>query len=279
MLKETWLWMILSELPLMENRENDFCNLILSELQELRSMSFAKTQYGRYQLTALGKLVNQSMLNPLSADRILKCLIAIKNNMGNFEESDFEGCILNAVGLAFEMRVSPFDRPRKTNSESVAKLRKQLARFGIFHDKHSTLLAGVLQSWTKGHAIDEIIKEFNLNASDQGLLEEIVPKNALWILHSIRSLAQMLGYPSALMSKIKDIETYIQAGTDSKVAADLISMQIPALGRSSALFITERFHPVDVSALKEIRELDFKKEFPGKEDLSAKILKDIIQKV
>nr|MDO8081696.1 DEAD/DEAH box helicase [Candidatus Freyarchaeota archaeon] len=277
-LKKTWLWEILCELSIIEDVDKNFSSLISSELEELVDMGFLKVGQRGYELTQLGHLVNLSLLSPISAKKVIDCIRSIKTNLPAMQESDIDYCVLNAVGLTYEMRVSPFERPRKLRAES-ASLRHRLNTFEMLSDNQSILLAAVLYRWIKGYSVDEIIKEFGLHASDHGLLEEIMPKNALWVLQFVKRVSKEIGCPQNLVSRIEELTAFVSEGTDNKIAAKLIEFQIPGLGRSSTLYLVEKLRPVNLSEFTKIQESDFKKQFPGKEELSARILKEIVQKL
>ena len=106
-----------------------------------------------------------------------------------------------------------------------------------------------------------------------------MPKNALWVLHCVKKLSQGIGCPPRLLSRIDELAAFVSAGTDDKTATNLIELQIPGLGRSSVLFLMEKFRPVDLSAFAKIQESEFKKQFPGKEEMSARILEQIVQRL
>jgi len=278
-LKKTWLWKIVSELTFLKDIDKGFSCLIRSELEQLVAMNFVKVGQKGYELTPLGRFVNLSLMSPISADRIIKCLQSIKTRVSAIQQADIDICILNAVGLAYEMRTSPFDRPRKLETEFAISLKERLKTLGVIFDDLSILLAAVLYKWVKGRLVDEIIEEFNLHASDHGFLEEIVPKNALWMLHCMKKLAQGIGCPSSLISRIEELSVFVSTGTDNSTAAKLLELQIPGLGRSSVLFLMEKCQPADVSTFAEIQKSQFLRLFPGKEEMASEILKQIMQRI
>jgi replicative superfamily II helicase len=278
-LKKTWLWKILCELTLLKDVDKGFSRLIASELEQLVDMDFVKVGRKGYELTPIGRFVNLSLLNPISAKRIIDCIQSMKDHLPVMQESDIDYCVLNAVGLAYEMRTSPFDRPRKLQAKSALILKDRLSALDVVFDNWSILLAAVLYRWIKGSLVDDIIEEFGLHPSDHGFLEEIVPKNALWVLHCVKKLSQGIGCPPRFLSRIDELATFVSAGTDDKTATNLIELQIPGLGRSSVLFLMEKFRPVDLSAFAKIQESEFKKQFPGKEEMSTRILEQIVQRL
>lgn len=101
----------------------------------------------------------------------------------------------------------------------------------------------VLYRWSRGKSVDDIIEEFDLNRADHGLLEEIIPTNALWVLHSISRLSRIIGCSSEFVSRIDEMTTSVSNGTDSRIVNKLMELQIPGVGRNTALFLVERFEP------------------------------------
>jgi replicative superfamily II helicase len=278
-LKKTWLWKILCELMFIEEIDKGFSRLIHSELEELVAMRFVRSGQKGYELTPLGRFVNLSLLNPISAYRIIECLRNIKTRFQTLAEQDIDFCILNAVGMAYEMRTSPFDRPRMLRTEFALNLRDRLRTLGISYDDSSILLAAALHRWIKGYLVDNIIEEFGLHASDHGFLEEIVPKNALWVLHCMRRLAQAIGCSPELVSRIEELTTFVSTGTDNSTATQLIDLQIPGFGRSSVLFLIKSFQLPNASAFAKIGESELKELFPGKEEMACKILKQMAERL
>lgn len=278
-LKKTWLWRVVSDLPFIEEIERVFPLFVTQEINELVSMGFLKAvDKQRWELTALGSLVNRTLLSPPSAKRIEDALIALlTKKTSRTSQNIIDLCLYNIVGLAFEMRLNPLDHvSEKSQSRTEMSHAIALRALSIPFDKWSLRIGSALEMWANGRAVEDIIRALSLTAADYGLLEELIPKNGAWVLQSMKLILMALRNGSELAASVERLMTSVSSGTNNEIAKSLISWDIPGLGRSSALHIVDRFGPKDVKALSKVNEGEFLKEFSAKPELSKRVFLEIL---
>jgi replicative superfamily II helicase len=278
-LKKTWLWQVISDLPFIEEIERVFPLFIGKEIDELASMGFLKpTHHNTWELTALGSLVNRTLLSPLSAKRIEDGLRSLLTVTTRVTPNVVNSCLFNIVGLAFEMRVNPLDQVSVKSLSPTERNHERVFRSLLIpHDKWSLRIGTALEMWAHGTSVDDMIQTLSLTESDYGLLEELIPKNGAWVLQSMKLISHALPGGNKLVSDIDSLIASVSAGTDNEIAKSILSWDIEGLGRSSALYIIDKFKPQNLEALSKLGEERFVKQFSTKEDLSKKVYSQILK--
>lgn len=137
--------------------------------------------------------------------------------------------------------------------------------------KNAGFKATILDLWTNGLEVEDIIGRLRLNISYYSFVSSDIPKNATWVLRVLKAMAPSLREP------ISNIITYIETGSKSEVALSLQGVH-RSLGRNSIISISRLFGLSSKSDLTSIAEADFVGRFRDKPNLAREVYAAIKEK-
>lgn len=252
--RKTWFWKLA---PLDARRT--FEKYIDLELWKLQVYGFASvTPTGEVQPTSVGKVVNSSVLSPLSVK------ILIENTRRTLESKrtgdEFDLLVLGLVAIPFEVsnndeQVKAIKLDERTKfMESIivpdSKIYERYQRTELAR-QYST----VLKYWIDPLPIGVVLTKCGLDPSaDAALLEELLPRDAYWVLSTVASFpAGTVGLTDVQHKRIRQLAEFCRIGASDPFVIRLLDMGLSHLGRDTAIVLAAhlREKEVGIDAMSE----------------------------
>jgi len=252
--RKTWFWKLA---PLDARRT--FEKYIDVELWKLQVYGFASvTPTGEVQPTSVGKVANSSVLSPLSVK------ILIENTRRTLESKrtgdEFDLLVLGLVAIPFEVsnndgQVKAVKLDERTKfMESIivpdSKIYERYQRTELVR-QYST----VLKYWIDPLPTGVVLSKCGLDPSaDAALLEELLPRDAYWVLSTVASFpAGTVGLTDVQHKRIRQLAEFCRIGASDPFVIRLLDMGLPHLGRDTAIVLAAylRERKVGIHAMSE----------------------------
>jgi replicative superfamily II helicase len=253
--RKTWFW----KLAPMDARRM-FEKYIDVELWKLQVYGFASvTPAGEIQPTSAGKVANSSVLSPLSVKILIESTRRIVESKRTGEEFDL--LALGLVAIPFEVanndeRVKAVKLDARTEfMESIivpdSKINERYQRTELAR-QYST----VLKYWIDPLPTGAVLAKCGLDSSaDAALLEELLPRDAYWVLSTVASFPTgTVGLTDVQRTRIRRLAEFCRIGASDSFVIHLLDMGLPHLGRDTAIVLAGyvRERQVRVEALSEL---------------------------
>jgi replicative superfamily II helicase len=252
--RKTWFWKLA---PLDARRT--FEKYIDVELWKLQVYGFASvTPIGEVQPTSVGRVANSSVLSPLSVK------ILIENTRRTLESKrtgdEFDLLVLGLVAIPFEVsnndeKVKAVKLDERTKfMESIivpdSKIHERYQRTELAR-QYST----VLKYWIDPLPTGVVLAKCGLDPSaDAALLEELLPRDAYWVLSTVASFpAGTVGLTGVQHKRIRQLAEFCRIGASDPFVIRLLDMGLSHLGRDTAIVLAAylREREVGIDAMSE----------------------------
>jgi helicase len=273
--QQTWFWRNSnhSERTIFEGHIN-------TELRKLRVYGFITTnQAGEIEATPTGRIVNRSVLTPLSVTNLLDKTRKVVQSNKTGEEFDL--LVLGLVAIPFEVKSNDDQVNDVKLDKSTAFLESIMTIDNRIYEKvqrteMTRKYATVLRRWIDRLPIDEVLSECGLDpSSDAALLEELLPRDAYWVLSTIASFPkEAVRMSDAQRKRIRELGEYCKIGASDPLVIDLLNRGLKHMGRDTAIKIAG-FLSKKGRKLETLEESELVSLFPDNEETARLLYTEI----
>jgi len=234
--RQTWFWKK-SDI----NDRITFEKHIGTELWKLQVYGFtAPLPGGGIEVTPLGRIVNRSVLTPLSVSNLLdKTRKVVASGKTGLE---FDLLVLGLVGIPFEVK-SNDDQVRDVKTDKSTdflenvitpdkRIKEEVQRTELVR-RYAT----VLRHWIDKLSIDDVLSKCGLDpSSDAALLEELLPRDAYWVLSTVATLPKdAVKMTDSQRKRIRELAEYCKIGASDPLVIELLNKGLQHMGRDTAI--------------------------------------------
>jgi len=258
--RKTWFWKKAGS-----DARKTFERYIDTELTKLQVYGFATiAPTGEVGPTPVGRVANSSVLSPLSV-RIL-----IDNARRALESKrtgdEFDLLMLGLVAIPFEVSsndrqvkaVKPDERTKFLETIMIpnAKIYERYQRTEL-----AKQYATVLKYWIDPLPTAVVLSKCGLDPSaDAALLEELLPRDAYWVLSTVASfLPEAVRMTDAQRKRVRQLAEFCKIGASEPSVIGLLNMGLQHLGRDTAIvlagYLRERKARIDTITEAELMRL------------------------
>jgi helicase len=234
--RQTWFWRNLNSLD-----RTTFEGHLATELKKLHVYGFVSTTpSGEIEATTVGRIANRSVLTPLSVKNILDKTRKVIDSKKTGEEFDL--LVLGLVALPFEVMGNDKEVEDVKPDKSTAFLETVITLDTGIWEKVQRIemarkYATVLRYWIDKLTIDEVLSKCGLDpSSDAALLEELLPRDAYWVLSTIAGLPkEAIRMSDAQRKRIRELAEYCKVGASDPLVTELLNKGYRQMGRDTAI--------------------------------------------
>jgi len=238
--RKTWFWKLAPP-----DLRRTFEKYIDIELHKLQVYGFASVNSrGEVQPTPVGKVANSSVLSPLSVKILLENTRRALESKRTGEEFDL--LVLGLVAIPFE--VSDNDEQVKAVKLDVQTkfMESIIVPDSKIYEKYQRTelarqYATVLKHWIDPLTTGQVLTKCGLDPSaDAALLEELLPRDAYWVLNTVSSFpVGTIGMTDVQHRRIRQLAEFCKIGASDPSVIALLNMGLPHLGRDTAVILAE----------------------------------------
>jgi len=272
-LRQSWFWARADD-----QKKQEFIDHIKIELWNLGAnygLITYKEDSGEIEITSAGKMARKIMLSPFSTVNLIDN--AQKIFKKKHDEKSLKFLILSLVGIPSEVRENDSAMKRvqvPPEFQSISGILKQNPIFKeqldrtVLCPKYGT----ILWYWINSFPTEDILKLCNLDLSaDAALLEETLPNNAYWVLHTLASTPDSaLRMTQEQRNLVTQLAIDCRFGSSDPLVHELLSVGFKHIGRNTAIRLAKYMRKKKKN-IKQLAESDFLDLFP-KNPESAKLL-------
>ena len=277
-IKAGWFW------KQSQSPESEFKIIEIGKrtIDTLEDLGFITKNENNFEITSLGKIVNESMLAPHSASNIVSCLEYLFTT--ELDTKTMLNFILILACIPIEIRDN--DRIIKNISipEPISKLKQTFLeivdlRIDTISLDYALKYASLLYYWINSEPTNTILELCGINESSvEAFIEEGIVKQSYWIFSTIIQISEYLeSKKPEVIEEIKKVSQYCDKGTLDPVILELLQGDIKYIGRNSAIKLVTNLRKWK-KKFSDMNKEEFVNMFPKNKKTAELLFKELKEK-